>query len=145
MHTFRQLFWGIACFCIFLISEGTLTNIKNVKTWFSQICKKKSRENVTHKLQVLSYFWSFYKQYVKYYELLKLVYYNLIQLLYRHVNSSGYKKSGKKGLKLQFFGRISKVYLKINGFCQKKSSFRPSLPLFCSRSHLHVYTKVVLS
>ena len=76
---------------------------------------------------------------------LKLVCFNLIQLLYRHVNGSGYKKSGRKGLKLQFFGRILKIYLKINGFCQKIPVLGLLSHFFCCWSHLHVYTKVILS
>ena len=77
--------------------------------------------------------------------LLKLVCFNLIPLLYRHLHGSAYKKSGRKGLKLQFFGRILKIYLKINVFCQKIPVLGLLSHFFCSWSRLHVYTKVILS
>ena len=55
------------------------------------------------------------------------------------------KKSGRESLKLQFFGIILKVYLKINGFCQKIPVLGLLFHFFCSRSRPHIYTKVVLS
>ena len=38
---------------------------------------------------------------------LKLICFNLIQLLYRCVDGSGFKKSGRKGLNLEFFDKIN--------------------------------------